>query len=158
MALLVQKINAVPERMSDVLALPKDTPLLVLTGFTKRSVLEFVGQFKLMLNTKSVIKLENDGDRHYNRKFLEKVKKITLLASNSFHSLNISNQWNIPYNHRHVMAKRKFPCDNCDGEHCDPDFRILVTSPRSRRPRRSAQIVGAAVDAVIDAKVTAIIG
>ena len=44
-------------------------------------------------------------------------------------------------------------------------YRILVTRPRPRRPGRSAQLVGAvvdaaveAVDAVFDAKSTAIIG
>ena len=76
---------------------------------------EFFGPFELMLNYERVVKLENEVDMNDDRKFLERVKKITLLASNSFHSLNVSNHWNIPYNHRHGMAKVKVPCDNCDG-------------------------------------------
>ena len=66
--------------------------------------------------------MENDGDRHDDRKFIERVNNITLLASKSFHSLNVSNRWNIPYNHQHGMAKRKYIFDNFGGEHYSPDF------------------------------------
>ena len=34
------------------------------------------------------MQLDNDGDRHDASKFLERVKKITILAINSFYSLN----------------------------------------------------------------------
>ena len=44
-ALLVQKINAAEERLEEVLELPRDTLLLVLTSFTKCSVTKFVGPF-----------------------------------------------------------------------------------------------------------------
>ena len=47
---------------------------------------DFVGSFELILNTERVVQLENDGDRHDDRKFLERLKKLTLLASNSVHS------------------------------------------------------------------------
>ena len=50
------------------------------------------------------------------------LKKLTLLASNSFHYLNVFNQCNIPYDHRHGMSKGKVTCDNFDGEHHAPDF------------------------------------
>ena len=43
------------------------------------------------------------------------VKKLTILESKSFHSLNVSNQW-------YGMAKGKFPCDTCGGEHYAPNF------------------------------------
>ena len=89
--------------------------MLVLNGLTRYSVPEFVVPFKFILNTEKVIQLENDGDRQDNRKCLERVKKLTLLASNYFQSLNVSNQWNIPYNHWHSMANGKGPCDNCGG-------------------------------------------
>ena len=58
-ALLVQHINAVSECLAEVPALPRDTPLLILTGFTKCSVTEFIGTFELMLNTERVIQLDN---------------------------------------------------------------------------------------------------
>ena len=111
-------MNVVAERLAEVPALPRYTPFLVLAGFTKSSVPEFAGSFELMFNTYRFIQLENDGGRHDNRKFLERVKNLTLLASNSFHSLNISNQLKIPSNHQHGMAKGKGPCDNCCEEHC----------------------------------------
>ena len=121
-ALLVQKINAVTERLAEVPALPRDMPLLILNGFTKCIVPEFVVPFELMINTERVIQLENEGYRHDDRICLENVKKLTLLASNSLHSLNDSNHWNIIYNHWHGMAKGKGPCDNCGGEQYSPDF------------------------------------
>ena len=67
-ALLVQKINSAAERLEEVPELPKDTLLLVLTGFTKCDVTKFVGQFELMINIERLIQLENDGDRHDIRK------------------------------------------------------------------------------------------
>ena len=66
--------------------------------------------------------MDNDGDRHDNKKCPERLKKLTLLEKNSFHYLNVSNQWKIPSNHRHRMAKGKVPCDNCGGEHYGPDL------------------------------------
>ena len=83
---------------------------------------EFVGPFELILNTERVIQLENDGDRHDSRKFLERVKNLTILVSNYFYYLNVSNQWNILYNHWNGMANGKVPCDNCDGKQYYPDF------------------------------------
>ena len=91
MTLLVHKINVVTERLEEVPALPRDTPLIIFTGFTKCSVTEFFGTFELMLNTERVVQLENYGDRHGDRKCLEMVKKITLLESKSFHYLNVSD-------------------------------------------------------------------
>ena len=74
-----------------------------------------------MINTDRVIQLENYGDSHDDRKFLERVKKISMLASNSFHSLIFFNHWNIPSYHGHVMAKGKVSFDNCGREHYSPD-------------------------------------
>ena len=151
------------ERLEEVTALPRDTPMLIVTGFTKCSVPEFVGPFELMLNTERVIQLENDGDRHDNRKCPERVNKVTLLASNSLHSLNVSNQWRFhltigtacPWEKDHViiLAENTTIQISC----------ILMTRPKIIRPRRSAQIVGMVlntmvdveVDALADAKVTA---
>ena len=84
-----------------------DTPLLVLDGFSKCSVPEFFSPLELMLNTERFVHLENDGDRRDIIKFLERVKNLTLLASNSFHSLNVSNQLNIPSNHQYNIDKGK---------------------------------------------------
>ena len=118
-ALLVQQINAVAERLAEVLALPRDTPLLILQGFQKCSVPEFTGPFGLLLNGERVQALEETSEKYSNSACLERVKKITTLAANSFHSLNVSNQWNIPSNRRHSVAV-KGTCDNCGGDHYAP--------------------------------------
>ena len=44
-ALIFQQTNAVPERLAEVLELPRDTPLIILTGFTKFSVPDFFSPF-----------------------------------------------------------------------------------------------------------------
>ena len=43
------------ERFSEVPSLPRYMPFLIITGFAKFSVPEFVGPFELMLNTERVI-------------------------------------------------------------------------------------------------------
>ena len=88
MALLVQNINAVAEWFSEVPGLLRDATLLNFTVFTKFSVPESVSTFKLMINTGRFIQLKNYGDSHYNKKCLERVKKLTLLVSNYFQYLN----------------------------------------------------------------------
>ena len=115
----------------------------------------FVGPFELMLNTDRSIQLDNDGGRHYNIKFLERVKKLTLLASKSFHSLNVSNQWNISSNHRHGMANGKGPCDNCGVEHYNLDFSHACDKVNIKKAKEERVACRAVVDAVADAKVTA---
>ena len=50
------------------------------------------------------------------------MNNVTLFASNSFQFLNVSNYWNIPYNHLHVISKQKCLCENCGGEHYSTDF------------------------------------
>ena len=75
-----------------------------------------------MLNIERVIQLDNDGDSNNVIKFLERVKNITILASNYFNPLNVSNEWNIPSNNQHGMAKEKLPCNNCGGGHFSLDF------------------------------------
>ena len=54
------------------------------------------------------------------------------------------------------MAKGKFSCDNCDGEHYSPYFRILVTRPTLSMPRGSTHLVGVVVDAMLDAALDAV--
>ena len=49
------------------------------------------------------------------------MNKITLVVSNYFHYLNVSNNWNTTSKHRHDMAKEKGPCNYCGGEHYSTD-------------------------------------
>ena len=106
------------ERLAEVSELSRNTLLIGLTGFTKCIVPKFVGPFELIMNTE--IQLDNDGDRNDNTKLLERVNNLTLLASDSFHYLNVYNQCNIPSNHWHSTTKGKGTCNNCGGEHYPP--------------------------------------
>ena len=109
------------EWLAEVLEITRDTPLLILNGFTKCSVREFIGPFELMINTERVIQLDNDGNRHDDSKCLERAKKLTLLESNSLHSLNVSNHLNIIYNHWKGITKGRCQCYNCSIEQYYPD-------------------------------------
>jgi len=134
-ALLVQQINAVADRLAEAGALPRDTPLNLMTGFTKYSVPEFVGPFTLLLNTERVQQLENSAERHNNAQCLQRVRSLPLLAKKSFHSLNVSDHWNIPSNRRHGMAQRgNVSCNNCGGNHYAPDCPL----PRDEAKRTKA--------------------
>ena len=84
-ALLAQQVNAVVERLAEAGALLRDTPLLLLTGFSKCSVPEFVGPFELLLNSKRATQLTNTGGLYDNAKYLARVEQTTLMTSNSFH-------------------------------------------------------------------------
>ena len=57
LALIVQQINAVAERLAEEPELPRDTPLLLITGFTKCSVSDFVDPFEFIINTERFIQL-----------------------------------------------------------------------------------------------------
>jgi hypothetical protein len=141
-ALLVQQINAVAERLAEAGALPRDTPLNLLTGFTKCSVPEFVGPFTLLLITERVKQLENSAEQHDNALCLKRVKALTLLESNSFHSLNVSGHWNIPTNRHHGMSQHgNVSCDNCRGNHYVPDCplpcdEVKITKAKEERAAR----------------------
>ena len=109
------------EQLAEVPALPRDTPLLILNGFTNYSMPEFFDLFELILKTERIIQFENDGYRHDDRKCLKRVKKLTMLARKSFQTLNVSNLWSITSNHRNDIGKTKGLCDNYGGENYSPD-------------------------------------
>ena len=107
---LTQQMNAVCERLDEAKALTCKTTVHVLTGLTRRSVSEFVVPFKLMLNSECVSQMESDGARVNDKRTLDKVKNITLMANNSFPSLNVSNTWNITSIHKKLLG----PYYNCN--------------------------------------------
>ena len=115
-AQLTVQINAVCERLSEEGRLPQETPIHVLEGLTKCSVPKFKGPFKLLLDRARVdempaasLSLVTCADT------LEKVKEITAMAENSFHSLNTSFKWNIPGDS--AIANRTVVCFNCGRDH-----------------------------------------
>ena len=137
--------------MAEVPALPRDTPLLILNGFTNYSMPEFFDPFELILKTERIIQFENDGYRHDDRKCLKRVKKLTMLASNSFHYLKFPIIGTF-----HITTGTAWPKENSHviivAENTTLQIApILVTRPNLISPRRSAQLVGVVVNTVVDA-------
>ena len=57
-----------------------------------------------MINTDSASQIESDGATVNYKMTLERVKKITLMENNSFHSLNVFNTWNIPSRRKSILG------------------------------------------------------
>ena len=113
---LTDQINAVCERLSEEGRLPQETPLHVLEGMTKCSVPEFSCNFDLLLKSASVEEMSTASSASVTCKdTLKKVKDITAMADNSFHSLNTSSKWNVPSGS--ALANRNVICFNCGGNH-----------------------------------------
>ena len=89
-----------------------------------------------MLNTERIIKLDNDGDRHDDRKFLKRMEKLTSLSSHSFQYLIVSNYLNITSNYRRGMAKGKGLCDNCGVQHYFPDCPHLHEEAKIKKAKK----------------------
>ena len=76
---LTQKMTALYEHLDEDKALTYKNPLHVLTGLTRCSVTDFVGNFDLMINTEHVKQMEYDGATVDEMNTLERVKHITLM-------------------------------------------------------------------------------
>ena len=101
---LNQKMNDVYERLYEAKALPRKNTVQVLTVLNSCSVHEFLGPSELILHAERVRQMESDGDIVNNKKNLEKVKYITLMVKNSFHSLNVPNTCSIPIIHKRILG------------------------------------------------------
>ena len=113
---LTAQINAVCERLSEEGRLPQETPIHVLEGLTKCSVPEFKGPFQLLLDSAWVNEMSTASSSLVTcADTLKKVKEITAMADNSFHSLNTSTKWNVPGGS--TLANRVVVCFNCGGNH-----------------------------------------
>ena len=136
---LTQQTNAVCERLDEAKELPCETLVHVLTGLTWCSVPEFVVPFELMLNTEFVRQMESGGATVNDKRTLERAKKITLMANNPFHSLNVSNTWKTTRSHN----KRLGTYYNCDTEYhmapkC-PLYRNEDTIKRANEAREASR-------------------
>ena len=91
---LTAQINAVCERLSAENRLPVETPIHVLEGLTKCSVPEFKGPFQLLLDKARVEEMSTVSSVLITcADILARVKEITSMANNSFHSLNTAKRW-----------------------------------------------------------------
>ena len=65
---------------------------------------DFVGPFELMLNNECVRNMKYDGATVNNKRTIERAKEIILMEKNSFHSLNVSNNWNITSSNMNLLG------------------------------------------------------
>ena len=121
------QLRAVSERLSEVKQLPLKVPTYILQGLTKCLVAEITAPFELMLNTKRVdqmgtpLSMDNTSDVT-----LKQVLHILEMANNSFHSLNVSNSWNVTKGHHAARGGFTPTCFNCG----DPHYLYECKNPR----------------------------
>ena len=98
-------------RLAEVDALPQEVPGYILEGFTRCSVVEFRDIHKLLYTTDKVRQMRAVSGRRDSNTNLAAVQKLCSEANDVFHSLNLTNKWNIPQSHRADAVG--FACDNC---------------------------------------------
>jgi hypothetical protein len=109
--LCAEQIAAVCARLAEVDALPQEVPGYILEGFTRCSVVEFREIHKLLYTTDKVRQMRAVSGRRDSSTTLAAVQKLCSEANDVFHSLNLTNKWNIPQGHRADAVV--FACDNC---------------------------------------------
>jgi len=86
--------------LAKVDALPQEVPGYILEGFTRCFIVEFREIHKLLYTTNKVHQMWAVSGRRDNSTTLAAVQKLCSEANDVFHSLNLSNKWNIPQAHR----------------------------------------------------------
>ena len=81
---LTQHMNSVGDRLSESKAFPRKTLVHFLAVLTQCSVSEFVGPFELILNTERARYMKSDGTSVNNKRTLERVLNITVMAKHIF--------------------------------------------------------------------------
>ena len=107
-----EQINAVCARLAEVDQLPQESTTFILEGFTRCSVVEFKDIHKLLATTKKVCQMRVQTGRRDSSATLAAVNKLCSEACEVFHSLNLTNKWNIPQGHR-TDAFIPVSCFNC---------------------------------------------
>ena len=120
-------------RLAEVDALPQEVPGYILEGFTRCSVVEFRDIHKLLYTTDKVRQMQAVSGRRDSNTTLAAVQKLCSEANDVFHSLNLTNKWNIPQGHQ--ADAFGIVCFNCDS----PDH----TSDKCPHPHNEAKITKA---------------
>jgi hypothetical protein len=126
-----EQINAVCARLAEVDQLPQESTTFILEGFTRCSVTEFREIHKLLATTEKVNQMRVHTKKRDSSATLAAVNKLCSEACEVFHSLNLTNKWNIPQGHR-TDAFIPVSCYNCGS----PDH----TADVCPKPRDEAKI------------------
>jgi hypothetical protein len=98
--LCLKQIAAVCVQLAKVDALPQEAPGCILEGFIQYLVVEFRDIHKLLATTNKVCHMQAVSGRRGSTTTLAAVHKLCSKANEVFHSLNLTNEWNIPQSHR----------------------------------------------------------
>jgi hypothetical protein len=85
--------------LAGVNALPKESTDFILEGFTHCSIIEFWDIHKLLATTLKVCQMRAITGRRDSSTTLAEAQKLCSEVCEVFHSLNLTNKWNIPQNH-----------------------------------------------------------
>ncbi len=122
-------------RLAEVDALPQESISFILEGLTRCSVPEFKDIHRLLCTTHKVRQMRAVTGRRDSSATLAHIQKICKEAFEVFHSMNLTNKWNIPQSHR---ADAFFTtCYNCGApDHTNNKCPLHAMKPKSLRPKR----------------------
>jgi hypothetical protein len=124
-------------RLAEVDALPQEVPGYILEGFTRCLVAESKEIHKLLNTANKVCQMRAVSGKRISNTTLVAVQKLCSKANDMFHSLNLTNKWNIPQGHRADAFGNI--CYNCGA----PDH----TCNKCPLPRNEAKITKKAKEA-----------
>jgi hypothetical protein len=87
-------------RLAEVDALPQEVPGYILEGFTRCLVVEFKEIHKLLNTADKVHQMRAVSGKRDSNTTLAAVQKPCSKANDMFHTLNLTNKWNIPQDHQ----------------------------------------------------------
>ena len=136
------QVKAVSERLLEVNQLPLEAPTYVFQGLTNCYVPEFTRPFEPMLNQEHVTQMGTAMSLVNTSSItLKRVLYITVLANNSYHSLNTSNFWNDLQGKRgHHSAQQPHhtpECLNFGEAHLLPDCKQVRDETKIARNRKA---------------------
>ena len=121
-------------------ALPEEVNGYILEGFSQCLVVEFREIHKLLYTTIKVRQMQAVSGRWESSTNYVAVQKLCGEANDVFHSLNLTNKWNIPQGHREDAVV--FACDNCESPtHASLNVLFHTMKQGSRRPKSCTQIL-----------------
>jgi hypothetical protein len=94
-----KQLIAVCTHLAEVDALPQESISFILEGFTRCSVPEFKDIHRLLCTTHKVCQMRAVTGRRDSSATLAHIQKICEEACEVFHSMNLTNKWNISQSH-----------------------------------------------------------
>ncbi len=156
-----KQLVAVCTRLTEIDALPQESNGFILERLTRCSVPEFKDIHRLLCTTHKVCQMRAVTGRRDSSTTLAHIQKICKEACEVFHSMNLTNKWNIPQSHQADAFLTT--CYNCGAPDHTSNKCSLPRNEANIRPRRHVLslsrkgMVVVAVVMVVEGKVKAVI-